>query len=117
MKKYKRPEVLLNAQNNWRGLDKNKSATVIVEPERSLPNKYLQVTFTLDSLTMPGTVSIKVTAWSKYKMLYESKFIRLKPMQRRRLHIPVSTHGLTPIYKLVITTHKDIILLVSIRAK
>lgn len=117
MKKYKRPEALPNAQNNWRGLDGKTPRTVMVEPERSLPAKYLQITLTLDSLTGTTTASVQVQAWSKRKMLYESKFIRLKPHQRRRIHIPVATHGTTPIHKLVITTHKDILLLVSIRAK
>lgn len=117
MKKYKAPAMLPNAQNNWRNVDEKTPAKIIIEPERSLPAKYLQVTFTLDALTLPGTVSIRVTAWSRHKMLYESKFIRLRPNQRRRIHIPVATHGITPIHKLIISTHKDIILLVSIRAK
>jgi hypothetical protein len=117
MQKYKAPKTLPNAQNNWRNVDEKKPATIIIEPERSLPAKYLQVTLTLDSINLPGTVSIQVAAWSRHRMLYQSKFIRLKPMQRRRVYIPVATHGITPIHKPVITAHKDILLQVSIRAK
>lgn len=117
MEKHPYPKELPHAQNTWCALDRSGPIQVAVDPELQQPQKYLQVTLTLAALKGTKTLSVKLTAFLGDGELYQSKFMRLKPFSRRRVHIPVKDKKQIPIGAVHIITHKRGLLLVSLRAK
>lgn len=111
------PQELSDAQNNWCAVGRSGPIKIMVAPEYSCPKKYLQVTLTLAALKGTKTISVKLTVFLGDGELYQSKFMRLKPFERRRVHIPVRGREQTPIEAVHVMTHKKGLLLVSIRAK